>query len=162
MELFLRPAEKCDLDAVMQIYETAKHYDGCVWDEEYPNREIMLSDYENGGLYVYTLDNRIIGTISVIIDSDLEAFNCWKVQNGSQISFARIAIAEDFLNKGYGRRMVEELLKILNEKGYDSVQILVSPKNIAAMKIYKRLNFEFYRIEKVHGEDFYLCEKLFN
>ena len=160
MKFLLRPAEKCDLDAVMQIYEAAKHYDGCVWDEEYPNREIMMSDFENGGLYVYVLDKRIIGVISAIIDSDLEKFNCWKVQNGSQISFARVAIVEDLLNRGYGRQMVEDLLKILKEKGHESVQILVSPHNIAAMKIYRRLNFDFYFIERVHGEEFYLCEKI--
>ena len=56
--------------------------------------------------------------------------------------------------------MVEELLKILRSKGYTAAQILVSPKNKAAMGIYRRLGFEFYDIVEAYGEEFYLCEKL--
>lgn len=160
MELILRLAKSSELDFIMEIYEDAKSYEGCVWDEYYPNREILISDYESGGLYVYVKDGDIIGAISVEHDEEMEGLDCRKVKDGTQISFARVAIVRKYLNQGYGRKMVEALLKILRNMGYTSAQIFVSPKNLSAVSIYKRLGFEFYRTVEAYGEIFYFCEKL--
>ena len=160
MDLLLRLAKENELDALMQMYNDARSYEGCVWDEYYPNREILISDFRNGGLYVYVLKNTIIGAISVEIDEELQKFDCWKIQGEGSISFARVVISKELLGNGYGKKMVKELLKILRSKGYTSAQILVSPKNKAAMGIYRRLGFEFYDIVEAYGEEFYLCEKL--
>ena len=154
---FLRLAQWDDLDTVMAMYKDALSYEGCVWDEYYPNREILLDDFQNGGLYVYVLKNKVIGAISVINDEELDKFKCWKIQDERRISFARVVIAKNCLGQGYGRNMVAELLEILRSKGYVSVQILVSPKNKSAMRVYQRLDFEFYDIAEAHGEEFYLA-----
>ena len=160
METFLRLATGDELDTVMKIYEDARLYEGCVWGDDYPTRDIMLEDFENRALYVYVSKNEIIGAISAIFDEDLEKFDCWKIQDEKQISFARVVIAKDFLHQGHGRKMVEEFMRMLKEKGHSSIRILVSPKNIAAMSIYRHLDFEFYHLAEVHEEEFWLCEKV--
>jgi ribosomal protein S18 acetylase RimI-like enzyme len=160
MELLLRLAKESELDTVMSIYDDARGYEGCVWNEYYPDREILISDYESGNLYVYVSGDTVIGAISVEIDEEIRGFDCLKVNDGTQISFARVAIAKKYLNQGYAKKMVSELLSVLRKKGYTSAQILVSPKNIAAMSVYKRLGFEFYIKVEAYGEEFYLCEKL--
>ena len=161
MELLLRLAKESELDTVMEMYEDARSYEGCVWGDSYPDREILLYDYSEGNLYVYVSENKIIGAISVERDEALEKFKCWKIQDERRISFARVVIARDFLHQGYGKRMVEELLKILQARGHSTAQILVSPKNQAAMSVYRRLGFDFYDIVEAYGQEFYLCEKVF-
>ncbi len=160
MELLLRLARESELDTVMGIYEDAKGYEGCAWDEYYPDREILLSDYENDALYVYVSEEAVIGAISVEVDEEINKLDCLKVKDGTQISFARVAIAKKYLCQGYAKKMVSELLEILRKKGYTSAQILVSPKNIAAMSVYKRLDFEFYDKVEAYEQEFYVCEKL--
>ena len=160
MEPLLRLAKECELDAVMNIYNDAKSYEGCVWNEYYPDRDILLADYNDKGLYVYTLEDKIIGAISVEVDEEIERLDCRKVKDGTQISFARVAIAKEYLNQGYGKKMVSALLSLLHEKGYTSAQILVSPKNISAVSVYKRLGFEFGDIIEAYEQEFYYCEKL--
>lgn len=160
MELLLRLAKESELDTVMGMYGDAREYEGCVWNEYYPDREILLFDYENGNLYVYASGDTVIGAISVELDEEIKGFDCLKVCDGTQISFARVVIAKDYLNQGYAKKMVSALLEVLQKRGYTSAQILVSPKNIAAMSVYKRLGFEFYNTVEAYGEEFYLCEKL--
>lgn len=159
MELILRSAQDSDLSCVLKMYKDALSYEGCVWDEEYPNEEILIEDFNSGSLYIFVLKNKIVGAISAIFDGDLDKVKCWKIQSSNPISFARVVVAKKFLGQGYGTKMVEELLKILSDKGYDAVRILVSPLNQSAMAIYRKLGFDFLCIENVHEMDFWVCER---
>ena len=159
MDFVLRFASEDELPLVWKMYEGAKSYDGCVWDEEYPNKEILLEDFKNGTLCVFVLKNEIIGAISIEFDDELDDFDCWKIQSDKSVSFARVVIAKEFLGQGYGTKMVENLLNVFKESGWDVVRILVSSQNISAMAIYKKLGFEFLCIKNVFDQDFWLCEK---
>ena len=130
-----------------------------MWDEEYPNEEILADDFKSGSLYIAVSKNKTIGAISAIIDGDLDKIKCWKIQSSNPISFARVVVAKEFLGQGYGTKMVEELLKILSDKGHDAVRILVSPLNQSAMAIYRKLGFDFLCVENVHEMDFWVCER---
>ena len=159
MDEILRFAKEDELSTVWNMYVDAKSYDGCVWNEEYPSKDILYEDFKNGNLCVFVSKNKIIGAISVEFDEEFKNFNCWKIQCDKTIGFARVVIAKEFLGQGYGRKMVENLLRFFEQNGWDAVRILVSPKNHSAMAIYKKLDFDFICIENVYDEDFWLCEK---
>ena len=159
MDFVLRFAKEDELPFVWKMYEDAKSYDGCVWNEEYPDKEFLLEDFKSGNLLVFVMKNEIMGAISIEFDDELDDFDCWKVQSQKSVGFARVVIAKDFLGQGYGTKMVDELLKIYEQSGWEVVRILVSPKNLSAMAIYKKLGFEFLCIKNVFDQDFWLCEK---
>ena len=160
--LKLRKAKREELDYVMETYTDARSFEGCVWDEYYPNVEILLQDFESGSLYVYAIESKIIGAVSVVFDEDLESFDCWRVKDGKQISIVRVVIAREFLGWGFCYKMVLAAVDMIKEMGYSAVRLLVSPKNKSAMSIYKRLGFEYYFIAEAHEEEFWLCEKVLN
>ena len=162
MDLCLRFANEDELPLVWSMYEDAKTYEGCVWDDEYPSKEILIDDFNNSTLCVLVLKNQIIGAITIVFDDYLDDFKCWKIQTVKAVSFARVVIAKDFLGCGYGTRMVEMLLNILKESGWDVVRILVSPDNPSAIAIYKKLGFEFLCIDSAFDENYWLCEKALN
>ena len=159
MDLVLRFAKEDELPLVWEMYQDAKSYDGCVWNDEYPDKELLIEDFKNGNLCVFVLKNKIIGAISIEFDDELDNFDCWKVQSEKSVSFARVVIAKDFLGQGYGTKMVEKLLNVFEQSDWGVVRILVSPKNLSAMAIYKKLGFEFLCIKNVFEQDFWLCEK---
>lgn len=160
MNCVLRLAQSAELNEIMKIYRDARSYEGCVWDEYYPNGEILLEDFNANSLFAYVCEDEIVGAISVCRDEELEGFDCWRVNDGAHISFARVVIAKKYLGQGYGKKMVDALIKRLEEKRYSSVRILVSVENKAAMSIYRRLGFEFYFITEAYGEKFWVCEKV--
>ena len=158
--LFLRLAKESELDKIMEIYVGARSYDGCVWGDDYPNRECLLSDHKCGGLYVFELGGTLIGAISLVRDEDLDEFDCWDLSDENWTSFARVVIVREFLGKGYAKRMVLAALDVLKASGSRSVRILVSPSNPAAMSLYKGIGFEYHCIENLYETDFWLCEKI--
>ena len=159
MEFALRFAKEDELPLVWQMYEDAKSFDGCVWNEEYPDKEILLDDFKKETLCVFMMKNKIIGAVSIEFDDYLDDFECWKIQSDKSVSFARVVIAKDFLGQGYGTKMVAKLLKVFKESEWEVVRILVSPENASAMAIYRKLGFEFLCIKHLYDEDFWLCEK---
>lgn len=159
MSLELRPARREELAFVMQMYNDARSFEGCAWDDDYPDEDILNDDFFSDRLYVLALKNQIIGAISVLFDENLEEFECWKIQSVRSVEFARVVISKEYVGQGYGTKMVSETLELLKRMEYDSVRILVSPSNPSAIAVYKKLGFDFLRVESFPYGDFWLCEK---
>lgn len=159
MRLELRPARREELAFVMQMYNDARSFEGCAWDDDYPDEDILNDDFFSDRLYVLVLKNQIIGAISVLFDENLEEFECWKIQSARSVEFARVVISKEYVGQGYGTKMVSETLELLKRMEYDSVRILVSPSNPSAIAVYKKLGFDFLRVESFPYGDFWLCEK---
>ena len=159
MSLELRPARREELAFVMQMYNDARSFEGCAWDDDYPDEDILNDDFFSDRLYVLVLKNQIIGAISVLFDENLEEFECWKIQSARSVEFARVVISKECVGQGYGTKMVSETLELLKRMEYDSVRILVSPSNPSAIAVYKKLGFDFLRVESFPYGDFWLCEK---
>ena len=159
MSLELRPARREELAFVMQMYNDARSFEGCAWDDDYPDEDILNDDFFSDRLYVLVLKNQIIGAISVLFGENLEEFECWKIQSARSVEFARVVISKECVGQGYGTKMVSETLELLKRMEYDSVRILVSPSNPSAIAVYKKLEFDFLRVESFPYGDFWLCEK---
>lgn len=159
MKLELRLAEQEELSCVASMYKDARAFEGCVWDEDYPNEKLLFEDFNAKSLYVFAQGNEIIGAISILKDEELNAFECWKIKTDNFAEFARVVVSKKRLGQGYGKKMVVEALRLLAQKGCDSVRILVAPTNRAAVEIYKKTGFDFLRLEKFPYGDFWLCER---
>lgn len=160
MEAYLRKALERELDTVREIYADARGYEGCVWGEDYPDEELLREDFTSGNLYTYVLKNEIIGVVSLENSEEFDNFKCWKIQDGREVCFSRVAISKKYHSKGYGKKMIAALLLLLKEKGYSSARILVSPSNPAAMAVYRGLGFDFYEKVEMYGREFLLSERI--
>ena len=71
----IRPACLQDLDEILKIYAYAKKFmvetgNPTQWAGNYPQRELLEEDIENGGLYVVTEEENICGVFYFVIGAD--------------------------------------------------------------------------------------------
>lgn len=67
-------------------------------------------------------------------------FSTFKVK--PYINIHDIVIDREFRGKGLGRRLMQEIIDIANERGYCKVTLEVREDNVAAQLLYRSLGFE--------------------
>lgn len=89
---------------------------------------LWLEDPEDDVLLVAKINNKLIGMCMNQVNRD-SAFN------------AGFFVEEKHRSKGIGKMLMDESIKLLKQKGIESLFLLVDIKNTAAEKFYKRENF---------------------
>lgn len=129
-QLTFRKAKEADLDAIMEIVDAAKAYfknQGIPqWQDGYPNRESFLSDRKKGCSYVLEEGNGIVGTMAVIFDGepdyDTIYEGSWLSEGQSYAAIHRVAVDAERKGKGFAGKMVEEVVKMCQERGICSIR----------------------------------------
>ena len=131
----------------------------------------MIKDYTNKDI----LDIEILGKkLHNNYKFSLDTFSKCKVLeiNNSIIGFITysiiydraeiidIIIKEEFRNKGYAKKLIEEVFVELKNNQCKNITLEVNEKN-PAVKFYKKIGFEIVSIRKgyYNGQDGYLMEK---
>ena len=95
------------------------------------NRRIIFGEFHFNDLparhYVLQLNNKVIGTARLIYEAE------------NIVRIGRVAILENYRNKGYGGFIVNRLLEIIKDENLASVVSLFSEDN--RIDFYKRLGF---------------------
>ncbi len=158
MKMYLRKATVSEKDTVWSLYKSVIGENGCAWDESYPGKTELQTDFETENIYVYVLEERIIGAVSVIHKNELDGFDFWQVNDGNQKEFARVVIDKRYQGNGYAAAMVGELISLLKKENCSSLHILVAKCNTAAQKTYQKLGFQIRGECKEYGIFYYACE----
>ena len=154
----LRPATSADAEAVLALYNSVKGQPGCLWDEDYPNADIVAYDLAHDGLYLLEEDGALVGAASVITEVELDDLPFWTPTALPTVEIARIVIAPADQGKGLAKDMLRLLFSQLT--GVGAVRLLAGPENPAACKTYLALGFrEVGRCFK-HGHDYIAMELL--
>lgn len=85
----------------------------------------------------------------------------WNIFDESQI--VSFGIKKEYRNKGYGKKLFEDLIYILKKENIKSLYLEVRSKNKAAINIYQNYGLkEYRRIEKYYNnpEDDGICMKM--
>ena len=53
-----------------------------------------------------------------------------------------LAIHPDYAGRGYGKKMMEEIIDLANQEGYKRIELSVATENLGAIKLYKKVGFE--------------------
>lgn len=110
--------EKSDVDAIMEIIRltVAKMREDLngQWDEVYPTRELFEKDADNGCLYVYKLDGKVVGTVC-INDELPEEYKgvAWKCGE-NPISIHRMAVHPKYRGLGISNAFFALAKKLSN------------------------------------------------
>ena len=152
-------AEMKDEAAVMRMYHAMIGTEGCTWNYDYPNTEIFRSDVAEQRLfYLKDHTDSIIAVISIDKDPQVEALSVWKAEKpGGEI--ARLAVREDYQNRGIARRMILAAMEILRMRGYGSAHYLVSKTHAKALAPYAKLDFVCAGESDLYDHEWYCYEK---
>lgn len=102
-------------------------------------RNLLELDYDN--YYVAEIDNEIVGY------SHLRTFGKYKIPTYGGVIWRR------FRNKGYGTKMLEEVLEDAKRLNYESVKLKVYKDNNNALKLYRDYGF---RIIGMEGKEWWM------
>lgn len=93
----------------------------------------IQSYYFDKGSILLKKDNKYIGYGQIIF-------------NDSMPTIVNVGLLKEFRSKGYGRALMQSLLRILEEQGFKEVNLRVSTNNYPALRLYESLGF------KINGE----------
>lgn len=155
----IRLLTKNDINDVKDLYQDIRDNTFTLWDENYPNEELINWDIERKGLYGAFENDKLIA-ISFVGErcEDGEDDFSWKDKFNKRGTFARIGVSPKYQNKGIGTLLVEFILNLLKNQGYDGVRILVGIDNINAIKLYSKFGFKNCGTTKRFGHKYYLFE----
>lgn len=130
-----RIALKEDIIQVMEVIEDGreelKKQGNGQWQFGYPNRDNLLSDIENGNLYVIDNGERIVGVLAIVEGDPEYPF----LESGSWLSdypflvMHRCAVKKEYHHKGLGMFLFEIFEEVGKEKNFHSLRLDTHEKN---------------------------------
>lgn len=153
-----RLANESELDNIIKLYSSAVGNDYCTWNNEYPTMLEARDDFDNRSLYVLTIEDQIIGAISIVPINELDDFEGWNIKDNVR-EIARVVMASDFQGLGLGKLMVANVLTVLEKNGYKACHLSVALENKPAYKLYLSLGFVNRGEAFMYGGSYYLLEK---
>lgn len=156
-------ANKNDLEKIniiiTKVIENMNKQGIKIWNEYYPS-ECFLGDIEKENLYLLKNNDEIVG-MGVLCGFD-ESGDVFKFSGTKNNLFlTRFAINVDYLNMGYGKKLLEEMIHIAKNKDMDSIKLAVAKVNIPAIRLYEKYGFKkvdgvFYNkfITKCNNEEY--------
>ncbi len=158
--LFFALADADDADKILSLYRSVIGSEFCVWDEVYPGMEEIRADLETKNLFVLRSCAEIVGAISIVPENELDELECWRDRDGSIAEIARVTVAPGFQGRGLARIMVQEIEKILVDRGFTRVHLLVARENIPALKTYEKAGYPVMGECDMYGHRYFACEKV--
>ena len=141
MRIF-RSMTPCDLDEVMEIVEAARAYmkrSGIdQWQDGYPSADDYAKDIQNGIAYVAEQDKEIIGLAAVHFghEDNYDAMTEGKWLTDYEYgAIHRIAVKESLKGGGIGGFIVENAVRMCNERGIHSLRCDTHEDNISMQRL---------------------------
>jgi RimJ/RimL family protein N-acetyltransferase len=139
-----------DIDAMMDIVTDAKALLASQgidqWQKGYPNRELLISDVQEGIGYVITEEDRVVAMCAITFTDEASYRTIrdgkWLTDDDSLYATVhRGAVALDYHGKGYPAILFAETAKLAASQGAASVRADTHPQNIAMQKALEKSGF---------------------
>ena len=157
MNTFFRKARADETDTILSLYRSVIGTPFCTWNDEYPGLWEITHDLETGNLFVLETEGRLVGSISIVPENELDGLNGWSsLSNAGE--FARVVVHPAFQGRHLARLLVSRVLEEMKERGFKSVHIAVVKENTPALKTYLNLGFRLVGEAAMWGHAFHLCE----
>lgn len=113
------------------------------WDEHYPNRAFIREATADGNLYVFIVDDSIVG--SVVLDEwqtpEWDAIN-WLPTESSVLVIHALAIDPRLQGRGYGAALLRACEQVAAEHGYGCLRLDLFAGNPVARSLYERYGYQ--------------------
>lgn len=155
MEYVIQLGTESDRQELLALYRSQIGREGCPWTDEYPSNETIDYDLEREALYVVKAEGRIIGSVSIEEDEDVDALPFWDPDLKPVAEFARISVSPDMQGKGIAKAMLRFLFEELKDRGFRGVHIIVNKYNPKALKLYDSFGFQNKGECRMYDQDLY-------
>lgn len=149
MKHSFRKANTSEIPQIWQIIQNAiqrRKEDGSnQWQDGYPNPAVLQNDIAKEVGFVLTEGNVIIGYCAILINEEPEYAKIegkW-LTNNDFIVFHRLAIAEDYLGKGFAKVIFNHIEKLARKMNIFSIKADTNFDNFAMINIFKKLDYTF-------------------
>jgi len=105
-----------------------------------PNQEVIDAYLKNSSIYIAVLADETVGVFVLFPLSD------------ERVEIKNIAVAEPHQDKGIGKILLSEAIRIAQQHHYQSIWIGTANSSIAQLYLYQKMGFEIMEIKK----DFFL------
>ena len=151
-------AKEEEIPEIVGIYHSLIGTPECTWDLEYPSRESAQCDLQRKSLYVLKKDGQIVAVASAGTFGELGHLP-WTPKNPCEL--ARIGVAPTWQKQGIGTMILQQIMRIAREKGFDGIRMLVSKTNFAALALYEKNGFTKRGETFMFDHDFFCYEITF-
>jgi len=113
------------------------------WNEHYPSKQAFESDIDRNELYVYTLENKIVGTIviSTFMDEEYTSVN-WLSPNDNNLYIHRLAVHPSFQKQGYAVQLMDYAEAFAKAKKATSIRLDTFSQNPRNQKFYEQRGYK--------------------
>ena len=134
------------------------------WDDDYPTLDIFEEDAENGELYGYFVDNKLVSIISATFSEeefedviDVPGTNWPSCEKPCML--CRLCVDPDYRQMGIARMMMLLVEEEAKKRGADSLWLLVATDNPTALSIYLAAGYEIRGRANIYDSEFFSCVK---
>jgi len=152
-EIRIRRARVSDAASISSVmYESFVEYKSLYTDEAFhetcPPRKQVLERMKEGPLWVASLDNRIVGTVSVV--GSVEG-----------LRVRGMAILPEARGRGIGWLLLEEIQIFAAKKGYRRMLLGTTPFLLRAINLYRNFGFRrcSQKLIEYYGTKIFVMEK---
>lgn len=164
----IKKAEPQDIKRIKSITEAcARHMisQGIFqWNENYPSLNILTQDVKNGEVYVYEVEQGLVGTVMFSFNmDDFYSEIQWQTPNDKQLYVHRLAVHPEYQGKGIAQKLMDFGETLAKENNCLSVRLDTFSKNPRNNRFYQARNYQqvgqvFFSQKSPHP--FYCFEKV--
>ena len=121
----IKPEDKNYIKQIIEIEKEAFGVSGGV------DEWILKPIIRYGKVYVLLLKGKVVGISEYIRSFDRE-----------EVFLYGFSVKKEYRKHGYGKKMLEESIKIFKDKNIKRISLTVSEENVEAIELYKKLGFE--------------------
>ena len=148
--MMIRLTKEDELNTILNLYNKCKIKlieNGILqwgtWGNGYPNMEFIIETYDRNELFVYAINNHIIGAVVLNNEQDDEWNTIhWNSSIDKTLIIHAMAIDPDFQGNGYGRKLLEYCEQQAQNNGAEYVRLDALENNIVSCNLYISNNYK--------------------
>jgi len=145
-DLHIERASKCDAQEVYELYHSLIDTPHSTWSEDYPSKELVYDDVENGKTIVIRNDDGKIAAAIALLpgedEPDFDKYSFWYPDVKRWAVPSRLGVAVSMQGRGIAKRMLNAAMDAARADGYDGVRFLVAKSNPIPQRAYASLSFD--------------------
>ena len=148
-------ANKDNLNEIMLLYKEVIKTTFTTWGEDYPSRELIKSDIDDGNIYIVIEDNKIIAVSFLGVNE--EENEEWVNKLNNPLGIARICVKKEYQGKGIGSKIIHALEQ---DEYFLRAKRIEIPASITAVEFYRKMGYDYKNgIAELDDEQIYRLEK---
>lgn len=133
------------------------------WQDGYPNPETVEEDIRQDAGFVLCEGDQVIAYVALMVNGEPEYDNIqqgsWK-GTGDYLVFHRLAVSEDYLGHGLGKRMFLEIERHARKLGVENLRADTSFDNGAMLAIFEKQGYSYCGKVYFRGQERLAYEKV--